>query len=50
MPVREQEYNGIPGLPIVMAIVAASGGLVWAMVAVRICSSTPVVHAALAVW
>lgn len=32
MPVREQEYNGIPGLPIVMAIVAASGGLVWAMV------------------
>jgi hypothetical protein len=32
MAVREQEYNGIPGLPVVMAVLAASGGLVWTMV------------------
>lgn len=32
MPVREQEYNGIPGLPVVVAVLAASGGLVWTMV------------------
>ena len=32
MPVREQEYNGIPGLPVVVAVLAASGGLAWAMV------------------
>ena len=32
MLVREQEYNGIPGLPVVVAVLAASGGLVWTMV------------------
>ncbi len=32
MAVREQEYNGIPGLPVVMAVLAAAGGLVWTMV------------------
>lgn len=32
MAVREQEYDGIPGLPVVMAVLAASGGLVWTMV------------------
>jgi regulator of protease activity HflC (stomatin/prohibitin superfamily) len=32
MPVREQEYNGIPGLPVVVAVLAAAGGLAWAMV------------------
>jgi regulator of protease activity HflC (stomatin/prohibitin superfamily) len=32
MPVREQEYNGIPGLPIVAVVLAAAGGLVWTMV------------------
>lgn len=32
MPVREQEYNGIPGLPVVVAVLAAAGGLVWALV------------------
>jgi hypothetical protein len=32
MVVREQEYDGIPGLPVVMAVLAASGGLVWTMV------------------
>lgn len=32
MPVREQEYNGIPGLPVVMVLLAATGGLAWMMV------------------
>jgi hypothetical protein len=32
MAVREQEYNGIPGLPVVMAVLAAAGGLVWTLV------------------
>ena len=32
MPVREQEYNGIPGLPIVAVVLAAAGGLIWTLV------------------
>jgi len=32
MSVREQEYNGIPGLPIVMLLLAVTGGLAWMMV------------------
>lgn len=32
MAVREQEYNGIPGLPVVLALLVAAGNLVWTMV------------------
>ncbi len=32
MAVREQDYNGIPGLPVVAAVVAGTAGFVWVLI------------------
>ncbi len=33
--IREREYNGLPGIPVLLALLVVDAGLVWALVTVH---------------